>query len=64
MDDWNASACAPAVSLSGAPDYPGSVTEGVDRARSFMDDSETPIKEKATVSPAELFTTEVRPCGP
>jgi hypothetical protein len=47
MDDWNASARAPAVALSGTPDYPGSVTGGVDRARSFMDDSDTSIKEES-----------------
>jgi hypothetical protein len=45
MDDWNASARAPAVALSGTPDYPGSVTGAVDRARSFMDDVHVPITE-------------------
>jgi hypothetical protein len=38
MDDWNASARAPAVALPGTPNHPGSVTAR-DTAGSFMEDT-------------------------
>jgi hypothetical protein len=40
MDDWNASAYVPAVAPPGTSDRAEPVTERVDKARPFMDDTQ------------------------